>query len=198
MAKAKPAPEPGKRGRKPKAFSPEKQAAIIAALSEGRTTREVAAMFGEPESTIRSRFSDISARTISVASQIVSANCAVNTLPIPAQGVAISLAQKMQAITSNLADAALASSVVSAKAAMAAQRQAEKLDPDADELDLDLMTNMAGAARIAREAADLPTRLMQISAATKVAEDANTPAAAPSFVVNFVNPKPRTPGDERN
>ena len=25
MAKAKPAPEPGKRGRKPKAFSPEKQ-----------------------------------------------------------------------------------------------------------------------------------------------------------------------------
>ena len=60
----------------------------------------------------------------------------------------------MQAITSNLADAALASSVVSAKAAMAAQRQAEKLDPDADELDLDLMTNMAGAARIAREAAD--------------------------------------------
>ena len=92
MAKAKPVPEPGRRGRKPKAFSPEKQAAIIAALSEGRTTREVAAIFGEPESTIRSRFSDISARTISVASQIVSANCAVNTLPIPAQGVAISLA----------------------------------------------------------------------------------------------------------
>ena len=95
----------------------------------------------------------------------------------------------MQAITSNLADAALASSVVSAKAAMAAQRQAEKLDPDADELDLDLMTNMAGAARIAREAADLPTRLMQISAATKITEDASTPAAAPSFVVTFVDEK---------
>lgn len=155
-------------------------------------------MFGEPESTIRSRFSDISARTVSVASQIVSANCAVNTLPIPAQGVAISLAQKMQVITSNLTDAALASSVVSARAAQAAQRQAEKLDPDADELDLDLMTNMAGAARIAREAADLPVRLMQISAAAKITEDANTPAAAPSFTVNFVSPKPRTPGDERN
>ena len=87
---------------------------------------------------------------------------------------------------------------MSAKAAKAAQRQAEKLDPDADELDLDLMTNMAGAARIAREAADLPTRLMQISATTKIAEDASAPAAVPSFVVNFVSPKPRTSGDERN
>ena len=85
-----------------------------------------------------------------------------------------------------------------AVATSAAQRQAEKLDPDADELDLDLMTNMAGAARIAREAADLPARLMQISAAAKITEDANTPAAAPSFAVNFVNPNPRTPEDERN
>ena len=29
-------------------------------------------------------------------------------------------------------------------------------------------------------------------------EDASVPAAAPSFVVNFVSPQPRTPGDERN
>lgn len=172
-------------GRPPKAFSPEKQAAIIAALSEGRTTREVAAMFGEPEATIRSRFSAISAQTISVASQLVSANCAVKTLPIPAQGVAITLAQKMQAITAHLADAALDSSMVSAKAAAVARRQAERIDPEAEEIDLETLTNMAGATRIAMGAAELGIKLMQVGAATKAAETA-APVAPPSFTVNFV------------
>lgn len=172
-------------GRPPKAFSPEKQAAIIAALSEGRTTREVAATFGEPEATIRSRFSAISAQTISVASQLVSANCAVKTLPIPAQGVAITLSQKMQAITAHLADAALDSSMVSAKAAAVARRQAERIDPEAEEIDLETLTNMAGATRIAMGAAELGIKLMQVGAATKAAETA-APVAPPSFTVNFV------------
>ena len=150
-----------KAGRKPREISTELQAEIIAALTSGQyTLRQLASKFGIPESTIRLRFSNVAARTISAANQMVSANRAINSLPIAAQGAAISLATKLQTMASVLGDAALDSAFVAAKAAAVAKKQAASLDESAEEPDIDRLTNIAGAARIAREAAGLPLQLL--------------------------------------
>lgn len=155
--------EPKRRGRKRKEFSPDEEAAIIAALSSGKSTRQVAADFGHPESTIRTRFAELSNRTAIAARQAADeASRVVGTLPAGVQGIALAMAYRMQQTAALLGDAAYDSAVVAAKAAAIARKQAEKINHNDEEPDFARLAKVAGATKIAREAASLGLQMLAI------------------------------------
>ncbi len=181
--------EPKKRGRKRKEFPPDEEAAIIAALSSGKSTRQVAADFGHPESTIRTRFAELSNRTAIAARQAADeASRVVGTLPAGVQGIALAMAYRMQQTAALLGDAAYDSAVVAAKAAAIARRQAEKIDASVDEPDFGRLAKVAGATKIAREAASLGLQMLAIGIEkTRVVEPSPSDVAPKSIDVKILD-----------
>ena len=128
-------------------------------LLSGETARALAREYGVSESGIRKKFgahqnlSAQSAQVRTVAEKLAEANTALTALPPAQRPVAISLADKLQAISSSLAEAAALGADTSQRLAKIANKTANAI-PEEGELGEDHMDKLKGVAVLTRMAND--------------------------------------------
>ena len=163
--------------RPPRQIDPTTQQLIIKMLGEGASYADVSAATGLPASTIRSRFSSVSAQTKTVANQLVAANAGLKSLPVIAQSVALSLADRLRMLNDLATDVA-AKGVSVADIMMAeAERRGRLLDHGSD---IDELGAVSGCVRTATEAVKPALTLLAMHK-----EAAKPVADAPKISVSF-------------
>lgn len=127
--------------------------------SAGESTASLAREYGVSESALRKRgiSSQRCGKVREVAQRLAAAHAEVATLPPRAQHLAVSLAEELRAISSNLAQAARYGSATAQRLAQAAHDQVEH----AEVLDEGTLRSVAMVTRTANEAGQLGVQLLK-------------------------------------
>jgi len=156
-------------------------------LVDGEEGRALAREFGISEAAIRKRFSAQTKQIKAVANQLVVAETAFNALPISAQISARTLADRLKAISENLADAAHYGAATAHRLAGIANNKVAEID-DAAPMTAESMETLKGIAvltKMANESSEIGINLLR---ANKDAVDDLTKASAtkaPSGLIHF-------------
>ena len=163
--------------RPARSISPETQALIIQRLSEGVAINSVAEETGIPASTIRSRFSRVSAQTKAVANQLATAEDGLRSLPVLAQSVALSLAEKIRRLSESVTDVAVKGAAVAEIMMGEAERRGRSIDSSSS---IDDLGALSGCVRTATEAVKPALTLLAMQK-----EAAKPEVDAPKIMVSF-------------
>ena len=160
---------------RPSKLTPAQWDEVQRRLLAGETASALAREFGVVESAIRKRFGaarDVSAKSAkvkNVALKLAEASAALEALPPTQRHVAISLAEAMREVSTNLAQAARLSSDTAARLSSIANAQAQLIDQQDPQAEY--VQRVAVITRTANDAAVLPTNLLKINeGAAKQAE----------------------------
>ena len=154
------------------------QADIIRRIADGESLRSIARDTGIPESTIRSRFSRISAQAKTVANQLVDAGARLAELPIAAQAVASDLAARIRYLQDVTTSVAAKGAVVASIMMGEAERRGLEIGPSSE---VDELASVSGCVRTATEAVKPALTLLAMH------KDAVKPESppVPRIVVDF-------------
>lgn len=101
------------------------------------------------------------------AAKLAEAQLALAALPLPHQRVAMDLAEKLQGISANLAEAALSGSTVSARMAAIAASQAGLVDPDKPMATAENLQAIGALTKLANDASVMGLQLLSANAREK-------------------------------
>jgi len=164
--------------RTPRKIDDKTQADILRRIAEGEPLRSIAKDTGIPESTIRTRFSRVSAQVKSVANQMVEAEREFSALPIPAQSVASEMAARIRYLSDVTTAVATRGAAVAEIMMAEAERRGRNIDPTSD---VDELAAVSGCVRTATEAVKPALTLLAMHKES-VKPD---PPPAPRIVVDF-------------
>lgn len=167
-------------GRHQSKIDEKTQADIIRRIADGEPLRSIAKDTGIPESTIRSRFSRISAQAKTVANQLVDAESCLAELPIVAQSVASDLAARMRYLQDVTTSVAAKGAMVASIMMDEAERRGREIGPSAE---VDELAAVSGCVRTATEAVKPALTLLAMHKETVKPE----PPPAPRIVVDFAD-----------
>jgi len=165
-------------GRHQSKIDEKTQAEIIQRIADGEPLRSIAKDTGIPESTIRSRFSRISAQAKTVANQLVDAGARLAELPIAAQVVASDIAARMRYLQDVTTSVAAKGAVVASIMMDEADRRGRGIDPSSE---VDELAAVSGCVRTATEAVKPALTLLAMHKDAVKPE----PPPAPRIVVDF-------------
>ena len=165
-------------GRHQSKIDEKTQAEIIQRIADGEPLRSIAKDTGIPESTIRSRFSRISAQAKTVANQLVDAGTRLAELPIAAQVVASDIAARMRYLQDVTTSVAAKGAVVADIMMAEAERRGRGIGPSAE---VEELAAVSGCVRTATEAVKPALTLLAMH------KDAVKPESppVPRIVVDF-------------
>ena len=143
----------------PTKIGPSQWAEIERRAAAGESTSALAREYGVSEGALRKRgISAAKVRAVrDVASRLAQVQAEVAALPVPQQHLAVSLAEELRAISSNLAQAARYGSATAQRLAQAAHAQIEH----AEVLDEVALRTVAMVTRTANEAGQLGVQLLK-------------------------------------
>ena len=167
-------------GRHQSKIDEKTQAEIIQRIADGEPLRSIAKDTGIPESTIRSRFSRISAQAKTVANQLVDAGTRLAELPIAAQVVASDIAARMRYLQDVTTSVAAKGAVVADIMMAEAERRGRGIDPSAE---VEELAAVSGCVRTATEAVKPALALLAMHKDAVKPE----PPSTPRIVVDFGN-----------
>ena len=165
-------------GRHQSKIDEKTQAEIIQRIADGEPLRSIAKDTGIPESTIRSRFSRISAQAKTVANQLVDAGARLAELPIAAQVVASDIAARMRYLQDVTTSVAAKGAVVADIMMAEAERRGRGIGPSAE---VEELAAVSGCVRTATEAVKPALTLLAMHKDAVKPE----PPPAPRIVVDF-------------
>ena len=156
----------------------EKQwAEIERRLLAGEAGRVLAREFGISEAAIHKRCGSQTKQIKSVANQLVTAELALRALPLGAQISARTLADRLKAISENLAGAAEYGAATAHRLAGIAQGQVERID-DADPLrSANEIASIALLMKVANSSSEIGLNLLKANKDMKPEDDEPTPVA---------------------
>ena len=164
--------------RTPRKIDDKTQADILRRIAEGEPLRSIAKDTGIPESTIRTRFSRVSAQVKSVANQIVEAEREFSALPIPAQSVASDIAARIRYLQDVTTSVAAKGAMVASIMMNEAERRGREIGPSSE---VDELAAVSGCVRTATEAVKPALTLLAMHKDAVKPE----PPPAPRIVVDF-------------
>jgi ABC-type transporter Mla subunit MlaD len=145
--------------------------AIGKRLLDGGSARALGREFGVAESAIRKRFGAHNQKIKDVANQLVAAETAFKSLPISAQISARTLADRLKAISENLADAAHYGAMTAHRLSGIAHAQVEKVD-DADPMkSIEALAGVATLTKMANASSEIGLNLLRAN--KEAADEAN-------------------------
>lgn len=147
---------------RPPALSPAQQEDVrrrLAAGGPGNTVRALAAEFGVGKATI-GRLAGHTGQVRKVAESLAAAHIALEALPVSQQHAAVSLAEKLRAISDNLAAAAMHGAATAHRLNALANSEVAKID-DAEPLQsLDALRGVGVLSKLANESASVALNLL--------------------------------------
>lgn len=144
---------------RPPALSPLQQQEVQTRLAAGESVSSLAAEFKVSRATIR-QFSAISATVRKVAEQVAVAQTALASLPTAQQHQAVTLAEQLRSISSNLASAAMHGAATAHRLNALANSEVAKVD-DANPLQsLEALRGVGVLSKLANESASVALNLL--------------------------------------
>lgn len=170
---------------RPSKLSPDQWAEIERRMSTGDRAADLAREFGISNTQISLRVSKVSKKVSETAFKLAEAQTALAELPVPQQYAAVSLAEKLRAISVSLANAAELGARTAHRLHALANSEVEKVD-DADPLRPESMESLKGVSvltRLANDSSQIAVNLLNANRET--VKDANKPPsdAAPAGVL---------------
>jgi len=163
-------------GRPPKLT--EKQWEIIGKrFLEGEKARALGREFGVSEAAIRKRFSAQHEQIKTVANQMVAAEGAFRALPLSSQIKARTLADRLKAISENLADAACYGAMTAHRLSGIAHGQVEKVDDAEPEKSIEALQRIGLLTKMANASAEIGLNLLKANKDVTPDDDTPTPVA---------------------
>jgi hypothetical protein len=144
---------------RPPALTPAQQQEVQRRLAARESVSSLAAEFKVSRATIR-QFSTISASVQKVAEQVAAAHTALEALPVAQQHMALGLAEKLRAISDNMAGAAVSSAKTANRLHSLAQEQAAMVNGENLEQSIGRLQTVGVLTKLANEAATIPLGLM--------------------------------------
>jgi Helix-turn-helix domain of resolvase len=138
---------------RPSKLSPEQWAEVERRLSAGEKASDLAREFGISNASISVRVSKVSKTISETAHKLAEAQTALAALPVPQQYAAVSLAEKLRAISVSLANAAELGAKTAHRLHALANSEVEKVD-DADPLRPESMEALKGVSVLTKLAND--------------------------------------------
>ena len=155
-------------------LSPAQRQEIQRRLAAGAKVRQLAAEFGVSVGTI-SKLNEHTEHVQKVAEQLAAAQTALEALPLAQQHTALSLAEKLRAISDNLAAAAMHGAATAHRLNALANSEVAKID-DAEPLQsLEALRGVGVLSKLANESASVALNLL---AANRDRIPAERPAVA--------------------
>ena len=144
---------------RPPALTPAQQQEVQRRLAARESVSSLAAEFKVSRATIR-QFSTISASVQKVAEQVAAAHTALEALPVAQQHMAMSLADKLRSISSNLASAADLGAKTAHRLQALANSQVGKVD-DADPMQsIGALRDVGVLTKLANDSASIALNLL--------------------------------------
>lgn len=160
---------------RPSKLSPEQWQEIERRLAAGEGASELAREFGVHPSQITRRVTQISQNVRNVAQSLAKAQTELAALPVPQQYAAVSLAEKLRAISVSLANAAELGAKTAHRLHALANSQVEMVD-DADPLRPESMEALKGVSVLTKLANDSSQIAVNLLSANKdMVKTANQP-----------------------
>jgi transposase-like protein len=160
---------------RPSKLSPEQWREIERRLAAGEGASELAREYGVHPSQITRRVTQISQNVRNVAQSLAKAQTELAALPVPQQYAAVSLAEKLRAISVSLANAAELGAKTAHRLHALANSEVEKVD-DADPLRPESMEALKGVSvltKLANDSSQIAVNLLNANRET--VKEANRP-----------------------
>ncbi|GAA4401200.1 helix-turn-helix domain-containing protein [Quisquiliibacterium transsilvanicum] len=151
---------------RPSKLSPEQWAEIERRLAAGEGASALAREFGISPASVSVRVSKISKKVSETAHKLAEAQTALAELPVPQQYAAVSLAEKLRAISTSLANAAELGAKTAHRLHALANSEVEKVD-DADPLRPESMAALKGVSVLTKLANDSSQIAVNLLAANR-------------------------------
>lgn len=174
---------------RPSKLTPIQWAEIERRAAEGESLSSLAKEFGVGVSTVSARVSRVSETVRKVANQVAEAHTALATLPMRQQVQAMTLAEKLQNISSSLASAAEHGAATAHRLAALANSEVSKIDDAAvlNPASLDAMKGVAALTKLSNEAAATGLNLLAANKKRGEADPADPLDTTPVFNVTLTN-----------
>lgn len=164
---------------RPSKLSPEQWAEIERRLAAGEGASDLAREYGVHPSQVSRRVSQVSQRVRTVAQNLAKAQAELAALPVPQQYAAVSLAEKLRAISTSLASAAELGAKTAHRLHELAHREVQKVDePLLAEAEL---KGVAVLTKLANESSQIAVALL--NANKDAAKDRSQETDAPKGVL---------------
>ena len=153
---------------RPSKLSPEQWADIERRLAAGEKASDLAREFGISPTQISLRVSKVSKKVSETAHKLAEAQTALAELPVAQQYAAVSLAEKLRAISTSLANAAELGARTAHRLHALANSEVEKVD-DADPLKPESMDALKGVSvltKLANESSQIAVNLLNANRET--------------------------------
>lgn len=168
---------------RPSKLSPEQWREIERRMAAGEGASDLAREFGVHPSQITRRVSQVSQKVRNVAQNLAKAQTELAALPVPQQYAAVSLAEKLRAISTSLANAAELGAKTAHRLHELANSEVEKVD-DADPLrSMEALKGVSVLTKLANDSSQIAVNLLNANRET--VKEANRPSsdAAPAGVL---------------
>jgi transposase-like protein len=158
---------------RPSKLSPEQWVEIERRLAAGEGASELAREYGVHPSQVTRRVSQVSQKVRIVAQNLAKAQAELAELPVPQQYAAVSLAEKLRAISTSLANAAELGAKTAYRLHALANAEVGKVD-DADPLkSMDALKGVSVLTKLANDSSAIAVNLLNANRET--VKDANKP-----------------------
>jgi hypothetical protein len=144
-------------------------------LLDGEKARALGREFGVSEAAIRKRFGAQHEQIKTVANQLVAAESAFKALPIGSQIKARTLADRLRAISENLADAAHYGAMTAHRLSGIAHGQVEKVDDAEPEKSIEALQRIGLLTKMANASSEIGLNLLKANKDMAPEDDAPTP-----------------------
>lgn len=168
---------------RPSKLSPDQWAEIERRLAAGEGASDLAREFGISPASVSVRVSKVSKKVSETAFKLAEAQTALAELPVAQQYAAVSLAEKLRAISVSLANAAELGAKTAHRLHALANAEVVKVD-DADPLkSMDALKGVSVLTKLANDSSQIAVNLLNANRET--VKEANRPAsdAAPAGVL---------------
>jgi DNA-binding NarL/FixJ family response regulator len=159
---------------RPSKLSPDQWAEIERRLSAGEGASALAREFGISPASVSVRVSKVAKKVSETARKLAEAQTALAALPVAQQYAAVSLAEKLRAISGSLANAAELGAKTAHRLHALANSEVEKVD-DADPLrSMEALKGVSVLTKLANDSSQIAVNLL--SANKEAAKAANQPS----------------------
>lgn len=158
---------------RPSKLSPEQWAEIERRLAAGEGASALAREFGVSPASVSVRVSKVSKKVSETAHKLAEAQTALAELPVPQQYAAVSLAEKLRAISTSLANAAELGAKTAHRLHALANAEVGKVD-DADPLgSMEALKGVSVLTKLANDSSAIAVNLLNANRET--VKEANKP-----------------------
>jgi len=168
---------------RPSKLSPDQWAEIERRLAAGEGASDLAREFGISPASVSVRVSKVSKKVSETAFKLAEAQTALAELPVAQQYAAVSLAEKLRAISVSLANAAELGAKTAHRLHALANSEVEKVDDASPLQSIEALKGVSVLTKLANDSSQIAVNLLNANRET--VKEANRPAsdAAPAGVL---------------